>query len=227
MKNIQGVSLIELLVGLAVSMVILIGAGSAFIAHNLSVSTNLKGDKLNHDLQIAMDLMISEIRRAGYWNGDISGAPATNPFQNIVLGTNCVLYSYDARNAAGANIPDGQIQDSERYGFKLSNGSIWMKTSGNAASASDCTNGSWESLTDSTLVSVTQLNFLLTAKCVNASTGTVTDASCTAGSGTTGQRTIEIRGIKVDLTGNVVGDTTTRKQANGFARIRNNSITTY
>lgn len=226
MNKHQGLSLVELLVGLAVSLVILTGAGAAFIAHSNSVSGGLKSDKLNHDIQVTLDIMINELRRAAYWNSEAVGAPTVNPFQNILISGSCILYSYDMDDAAGANVSDGLQQNNERFGYKLDAGAVWMKKSGDLASATDCTAGSWERVTDPAVLNVSQLSFTLSAKCVNASTAVVADAACTGGSGTAGQRTIEIRGVDVDARASVIGDTAV-KQLNAFARLRNNSMVTY
>lgn len=226
MKKHQGLSLVELLVGLAVALVVLTGAGAAFIAHSNSVAGSLKSDKMNHDMQVTLDIMINELRRAAYWNSEATGAPTSNPFASVYINGSCVLYSYDMDNAAGTNVSDGLQQNNERFGYKLNSGAVWMKKSGDAASAVDCSAGDWERVTDPNILSVTQLSFTLSAKCVNANTAVVTDLACTGASGTTGQRTIEIRGISVAAQANVVGDTAVKK-LDAFARLRNNSMISY
>lgn len=226
MKKSLGISLVELLVGLAVSLAILTGVGAAFIAYSNNVVDNLKSEKMNHDIQVVMDIMVNEVRRAGYWNSEAAGAPSTNPFSVVYINGNCLLYSYDADNAAGTNVSDGIQQDGERYGYKLQSAAIWMKKNGDAASATDCSQGSWERVTDPSVLSVSQLDFSLVAKCVNADTAVVVNSACTGSSGTAGQRTIEVRGVDIDFRANVIG-ATDAKQMNAFARLRNNSMTTY
>lgn len=226
MNKNRGVSLIELLVGLAVSLVILTGIGAAFIAHSNNVVSNLKADKMNHDFQMVMDIMVNEIRRAGYWNADATGAPAVSPFSSVYISGSCLLYSYDADNAAGTNVSDGLQQDGERFGYKLVSNAIWMKKSGDSASATNCSEGSWERVTDPSILSVTQLDFSLSAKCVNANTAVVTNAACTGTSGTAGQRTIEIRGVNIVSQANIIGATDSKRMT-AFARLRNNAMTTY
>lgn len=230
MNKHQGLSLVELLVGLAVALVVLTGAGAAFIAHSNSVSGGLKSDKMNHDMQVTLDIMVNELRRAGYWNSEAVGAPATSPFSSIYINGSCILYSYDMDNAAGTNISDGLQQDNERFGYKLDSNAIWMKKSGDAASATNCAAGSWERVTDQSLITVSQLSFTLVAKCVNpsAATTTVTDTACSATTPTptTGQRTVEIRRVDISAVANVIGDVSS-KQLNAVARLRNNSFVTY
>lgn len=230
----RGVSLIELLVGFAVALVVLIGAGSAFLAQNASTAANMRADKTNHDLQIVMDIMVSELRRSGYWNGEAVGAPAVNPYQDIFISADgtCVLYSYDFRDAAGtAATPDGLAPvDQERLGFRRTGNDIWMKTSGNVASATDCAVGNWERVTQPGLMNVTNLAFAIRARCVNVDTLVTTNAACTAASGAAGERTVEIRGVQIDLDAQAVepdGTPGAVKSLTAFARIRNNAMQNY
>lgn len=237
MNKHQGLSLVELLVGLAVALIILAGAGAAFIAHIASVSSSLQSDKMNHDIQVAFDIMINDLRRATYWNSETGVAPP-NPFNAIYINGSCILYSYDMDNAAGTNISDGIQQDNERFGYKLNTGAIWMKKSGDAASATDCSTGSWERVTDPAIVNVSSLTFTLDVWCVNPNgldpvTSTpplVTNTTCTAitPTPTSGQRTIEIRGISVTARANVIGETDPpEKRLDAYARLRNNAMVTY
>ncbi len=229
-KKQIGLSLVELLVGVAVALIIITGAGASFLAHNLSVSTNLRADKLNHDIQMISDIISNELKRASYWNSSAAGANTTNPnpFRVITVTANCVLYSYDDRNAAGDNTPDGIIQDFERMGFRLNtnNNSIEIKTAGDIASEANCATGTWAAITDPNSISINTLNFALTARCVNANTSVVTNAACTNASGASGERTIEIRGITTAIAGAVTADGS-QKRLDSFARIRNNAMVTY
>ncbi len=229
-KKQTGLSLVELLVGVAVALIIITGAGASFLAHNLSVSTNLRADKLNHDIQMVSDIISNELKRASYWNSSAAGANTTNPnpFRIITVTANCVLYSYDDRNDAGDNTPDGIIQDFERMGFRLNtnNNSIEIKTTGNAASETNCATGTWAAITDPNLVNISTLSFALTARCINANTSTITNAACTNASGVSGERTIEIRGVTTSIEGSITADGS-RKRLDSFSRIRNNAMVTY
>ncbi|NIC41501.1 prepilin-type N-terminal cleavage/methylation domain-containing protein [Aquabacterium sp. A08] len=225
MKQQRGISLVELLVGLAVSIFVLAGAGTAFLAHNVSVLNNLRADKLNHDIQVVTDIMVNDLRRAGYWNSSAPGANLAqpNPFRNIFLvNNNCVLYAYDNRNAANDAVPDGQVQNAERMGFKILNNAIWMKTAGDLASATDCTQGDWTRVTNPDLVTVNNLNLALNARCITLDTNPIGELA-TPCAGVAG-RTVEVRRIDIGVAATLIADNASQKQVIGSARVRNNAI---
>lgn len=220
----KGVSLVELLVGIVVGLVVLLGATTAFLGVNRSVSENMKADRLNHEVQSVVDIMIEELRRAGYWNTATVASPTTNPFGTIFTGTaGCVLYSYDSNN-------DGVVQPAERLGFKRDGTAIWMRSSG--ADMANCSNAddTWERVTDETLVSVQALTFTPSSKCVNSSTKAVSNTTCAAmiPAPIAGEKTVEGRTIEVNVQTIIVSTPENiRKNVIGVAKPRNYDVRMY
>ncbi len=83
----RGINLVELLVGIAVSLVLLSGVLSVFLHITTSGGEVVQSTRLNQQMRSAMDLMSRELHRAGYvnwagvnaWEWDGSG-PVTNPY---------------------------------------------------------------------------------------------------------------------------------------------------
>lgn len=166
-KRQRGFTLAELTVAMAVGLVVLAGATSALVASNNNNLDNLRLIRLNQELRSLAGLMAADIRRAGYNGGAIAlvgaGATTPSPFEAVTIGTastagDCILYSYDdSTNSASSS--DGTLNGNEYYGFRL-NGNTVQRLS--ASSASTCTSGTWQALSDPNDTVVTALSFTLT-----------------------------------------------------------------
>jgi len=150
----QGVSLIELMVGLTVGLIIVTAAGAMYITNLLSARDTGASLRLNSEVRLAMDVMIDEIRRAGYSPGN---APATNPF--MAAGTDlrvnaagtCVEFAYDVNG--NGTVDDGSgAAPSEYFGFRITDGTLQTHT----GAISDCNSTSWNALTTPAFVTLSQ-----------------------------------------------------------------------
>lgn len=165
-----GLSLIELLVSIALGLLIL-AASTAMTVKSLVMNTDtLASARLNQDLDTVTQVMVNEIRRAGYSGGHFNFAD--NEDLNIV-SNNCVLYAYNANDNPPASpnfVPDA----AERRGFRLNAGAVEMRTMCPdalgplcATSCADST-GTWVPLTDNTITTITNLNFHSSkSKCIS------------------------------------------------------------
>lgn len=109
----QGVTLVELLIGLLIGLIVLAVVGTVFINVIRGSNDTLSSIKLNQEVRSVMGFMVNDIRRAGYWenaalastdptvafdnpltNRDTSGG---NPATDIWVhgGGSCLMYSYD------------------------------------------------------------------------------------------------------------------------------------
>lgn len=149
----RGLSIIELMLGLAIGALVMLGlaAGAARVIRGENVSSA----KLDNELRNAAFVVERELRRAGYWGGALAGLAAgpaayANPFSAIDTATaGCVLFTYDANGNGKLDMasPD------ERYGFMLSNGTLYIRTGGADFSCGAAGPG-WQPLTDASLVRV-------------------------------------------------------------------------
>jgi len=163
----HGVGLVELLIAAAIGLFLLAGL-TDFLSRSLVASgRNLQDARLTQDLNVAMDLITRDLRRAGY-SSAAQGATAAaaappNPFTAntpaAAAGTNdgginlatagCVLYAYDLPASQ-----DGNLNVAERLGFRLQAGAVQAGTS-----ATSCNDGTWQAVTDPSVSTVTVLTF--------------------------------------------------------------------
>jgi type IV pilus assembly protein PilW len=150
----RGLSIIELMVGVAIGMFIIGGAIKLFVDMFGNNRRLLVEARVNQDLRAAADIIARDIRRAGYWSGAVAAinpapgsAPAANPFANATITANSIDYTYD-RGASAASAA----------GFSLSNNTIYMTVG--AAS---------QPLTDPTAVRVTRFDIVNSASAAQTS----------------------------------------------------------
>lgn len=237
MKNKRGFTLIEILVALLLGIIIVGATLAVYVSTIKGSSDTAKSARLNHDLETAMQFMINDIRRAGYWGDAVTGSnAANNPFTqggaNIAIGgtgNSCILYSYDGETT------NGVADLNEYYGFKLEDNTIKIRTlvTGTTAANLACNAGTWTNILDSDNIEIMTLTFsAANSQCLNNSTALSSDnpypstcaAMATAGHLTTGQTAIENRRIDITLIGRVKSDTSVEKTLTGTVKVRNNRI---
>ena len=113
----RGLSIIELMVGVAIALFIVGGVAKLFVDYLLGSRRVQLETRLHQDLRVAADLVIRDLRRAGYWadspsgiiNPSASTAPL-NPFRTITVSNTDLkvgelVYSYDrAASSAGIRV---------------------------------------------------------------------------------------------------------------------------
>ena len=102
-----------------------------------------------------MDVMVRDIRRAGYWSqGDgISINPFSTGAQVIAVSNgNCLIYSYDSNS-------DNVIDNNDNQGFKLVGNSVTIRKM--SASCDEHGGRKWESISDKNTLKILGLHFEL------------------------------------------------------------------
>lgn len=217
MKRNAGFTLIELMIALVLGLFVVGVTISVYTLVARGSSETVKSARLNHDMQMAMSVMVNDIRRAGYWGGAVIESNAEdNPFMDATTvlqrpSSTCILYSYDGDNG------DGVVDGTEYYGFKLNGTTISIRLSG--STTADCTDGTWSTLTDSDEINVTALTFTLTSACKNI---TDEDTSCTG----TDDKIIEQREVTISMTAQLVDDSSVSKTLTSDVIVRNDNIFT-
>lgn len=204
-----GLSLIELMIGIALGLVLMTGL---LIYFTTSLSTNrfaYQNSRLNQELNAVMEMMVRDIRRAGYWGAAQDGignptAYSANAFISNI-GTNdggidtstagCILYKYDRND-------DGTLQDNEKMGFRISSNQVEIRSAG---SGHECgsTSNTWEAITDANTIKIDSLTFNKTHISTDLSTG----KACT-------------RNIEIKLTGSLISDALASQTLTQSVRIR-------
>ncbi len=211
-----GLSFAELLVAIVINAILLaalIGVFSSNISHYTKTNSS---DMLNQQLENALQLMASDIRRAGYWSNartDIGTGQNNNPFMTAatdvsVPSNTCILFTYDARNN-GVLPAVSNTYDDDRYGFRL-NGSTLQARPPGATFACNAASNNWENVTDPNIVNITSL-------IISESTHTVPAGLAS--------NTIVTRSIDISITGQLVNNATVTKTLTQHVRIRNDKFT--
>jgi type IV pilus assembly protein PilW len=209
---------VELLIASAIGLFLLAGL-TDFLGRSLTQSgRSFQDARLTQDLNVAMELMTRDLRRAGY-SGTAQGTTsavdaAANEFMQanggITVGTAppCVLYSYDLPDSE-----NGALNDPEKLGFRLQSNAVQAGTR-----VTDCggNSGTWQAITDPALSEITVLTFEYLDAAGNvanpqqpfvAATG-ATWAVCT-------------RLIRITLTGQLVGNPNVTRTLTQSVRVRN------
>jgi prepilin peptidase dependent protein B len=216
--KLAGFTLNELIIALLINTLIFGALIAVFVANLNHYTTSINTNRLNQQLQAALQLMTADIRRAGYWANAatlIGTNTNTNPFMSTASGTDivtgagntCILFTYD-HGSTGSLPSISSVTDDDRYGYRLTNGAIqtrpWGATFNCTAAAS-----AWENITDPT-ITITALTFTLTTKTVTTGIGT---------------SALVMRSIDISVTGQLTGNSAITRTLTQHIRVRNDKYT--
>lgn len=147
----RGLSLVELMVGLAVGMIVVAAAITLFAAQLREQRSAGLEMRLMQELRGTTDLITRDLRRAGHW-GDAAAAlwagaasaPSANPYTAlapIAAASGAASFSY-SRDASENHLLDAN----EQFGLRLRNGVIELQLGA----------GNWQALTDAGSMNVTE-----------------------------------------------------------------------
>lgn len=88
---VRGVSLIELMIGIAIGMLVVVGALSMYLSTNRTYRTAESVSRVQENARIAVELMASDIREAGFTpcGSNVEVASSLNPpFNNVTSAVN-------------------------------------------------------------------------------------------------------------------------------------------
>jgi prepilin-type N-terminal cleavage/methylation domain-containing protein len=156
----RGVTLVELMVGLVVGLIVILGAMAMYLGASKSGRETVRVNRFNQDLRAVMDIITSDLRRVGYSGVPGSGTLFTEAATDMrIYGANreCILFSYDTtwRNPANPGVTAG----TDFGGFRLNNGVVQALRTQIADTTTACDQLEWEDLTDAKAVKVTKLQF--------------------------------------------------------------------
>ena len=208
LRPARGLSLVELLVGIAVGMFVVASAA-------MLVSTQLNDNRkllletqVQQDLRAAADIITRELRRAGHWNDAADfvaaggAAAAPNPFSNLAVTSGPpaeITFSYWR-----------QTNEMGPFGFKQ-DGNV-LKTLLGA--------GGWQELTDGNTLRITALR-------ITPRNGPATRLPCpkVCADGTENcWPTLTVREFDVDIDGEAVSDPSVKRSLNTVVRLRNDLV---
>ncbi len=209
----HGFTLTELMVAVAINAVIFLALVTLFIMNLTRYTNAINTNRLNQQLEAAIQLMASDIRRAGYWSNaknDIGLDQNNNPFMasgvdvSVGASNSCILFAYD-KSGSGTLPAISSSSDDERYGYRLTGGAIQTRPWGASFS---CTSRDWENMTDPNIITITSLTFTLNTQSISSG----------------GTSTITLRSVDISVTGQLVGNATITKTLTQHVRIRNDKF---
>lgn len=217
-RSQHGLSIVELMVGVAVGLIVTASA-TVLVASQLADNRRLLLEtQVQQDLRAAADLIVRDVRRAGYWGGasraSANGAGlagmAVNPYSAISLPNDGdvgseLTYAYADRNA----VEDDAITGEEMRGVRLNGGALQLQLG----------DGNWQALTDASTLTITRFDVTSDVQPVVLACHR---ACATPGSPCPPR--IEVRSVTIQIEGQAVSDATIRRSVRAHARLRNDLI---
>lgn len=226
----RGLSIVELLVGVALGLFLLAGASSMLVSNIISSRALSAESRVNQNLRNAADLISRDLRRASYWENSVAGTTtsfvlsAQNPYTTISTGGSTITYSL-ARDASAGRTATTDLNTlnsaDEQFGFSLNNGAIQMQVGA----------GNWRTITDTGTVRVTALAITPSVTDIDIRTACakaccdVVNASCAATNvaASPGCPKITVRRFDLSLTGQSATDSAVVRTIRTSVRVRNDA----
>lgn len=225
----QGLSLVELLVGVVVGLFLVGGAIKLTVDTVNNNRRALLETRVSQDLRAAADLVARDLRRAGYWDNSLAGiwgsiatTPVPNPHRQVTAATGnlgTLDYSY-AKNAD--NVPDAN----EQHGFRVSSNVLQYQLD-----VDPVTGSNWQAITDPNSVLIDNDGFQITQTTrlveLFSYCSCITQLKCSAadftGTGTyVGTRpTLTVREFGIRIKGTSASDTRVQREVRESVRVRN------
>jgi type IV pilus assembly protein PilW len=239
----SGMTLIELMIGLVVGLVVIGGALTLLLTSLNNQKSHNQVVRLNQDMRAIMDLMVRDIRRAGFATDNPASNASSllaNPFfvhtgasttdlsiintstdsLTVLDGTgNCILYAYN-RDYAGEVPP--AVANNERFGFLKEGDDVYIRVSGASNSVSECdtsvASSEWY-LMNSSVIEFINLEFEVSSDLYNATTASTASGSCVDD-----DSCLIVRTVKVDMTARVEDEPALLQTLTETVRIRNDKF---
>lgn len=235
LRGQRGLSIIELMVGIALGLFLIGGAVKLFTDYLGSSRRSLLDIRLHQDLRAAADLVARDLRRAGYWRNATDGvwsaattSVAPNLYTTITLtqpvsagDPTIIAYNYDKDGT------DGIDTNTERFGFRLD--------AANGVLQASLGNNTYQAITDASTVNITgftvaELSPARTAElfmncpCLTSGKCLLSDFAV-GGSRHATRPLLTIQQYVITLTGQSRNDTTVTRSLRETVRVRNDRFT--
>ncbi len=214
-RHQQGLSLIELMIGLTISLFVAAGGATLMTSHLRENRALLTEARLMQDLRTATDLISRDLRRAGYWGAAADGVwaeGATTALANPYIATtpdraasDAVSFRY-SRDATENNLVDSN----EQFGYRLRAGAIEMQLGAS----------NWQALTDAGAVRISEFSVTPVVQEVDL------QAFCSKPCGSTANCPPhqQVRSWALAITGQQVGDARVSRSVRSQVRVRGDVV---
>lgn len=220
-----GLSLIELLVGLAIGLFV-VAAATLLLGHHLGDHRRLALEmQLQQDLRAAADLVARDLRRAGHWEHAQLGLaqpgtpPQPNPYTVLTAaaaGTpgSTVMHAYSLDRVSDSSEND-VVDSHDQSGFRLRRGAV----------DSQLGQGNWQQLTDPAALTVTAFELVLLQQPLDLERFCARPrpiGSCPAGSDCPPRQLLREFLLRID--GQSAQDPAVRQRLQARVRLRNDQL---
>lgn len=215
----RGLSIVEMLVGVAVGLVV-VAAATLMVSGQLADNRRLLLEtQIQQDLRTSADLIARDLRRAGFWQDATRGTAAGGAALGMLGNPYAVVSPAD--HAASASevtytyahpsrpIDDNVVNDDEVYGFRLRDGVI----------ETELGRGNWQALTDAATLRITR--FLVTAN--HQAAPLPCFRACSPGP-TPCPPVQTVRAYTIDIAGQAVNDAAVQRSVRSEVRLRNDLV---
>ena len=202
----RGLSLIELLIGVAIALFIAATGSTLLVGHLRENRALLLETRLTQDLRTAADVITRDLRRAGYWGNAGTGANPYAALAPAAAASDAVSLRY-SMDPTENNVVDSN----EQFGFRLRGGAIELQLGA----------GNWQALTDAGTLTVTA--FSVTPEVQDLSLASLCATACATGS-TTCPPHQQVRSLAVVITAALVSDNRVVRSVRSNARVRNDAV---
>ncbi len=205
-RSQAGVSLVELMVGLALGLFIAAAAFAAVIEQWREHRHATLAMRLQQDLRSAADVIARDLRRAGHWAAPAASAP--NPYAAFApqgAASDAASYAY-SRDAVENHILDS----AEQFGLRLRRGVIELQLGA----------GAWQALTDANTLVVTEL--ALAPRAQNVSLLEHCPRECAAGASCDVH--VGVRSVALRIAARAAEDASLIRRIDTLVRLRNDDI---
>ncbi len=235
----RGLSLVELLVGVAVGLFIVGGATKMLVDNLDSNRRALLETRVSQDLRAAADLIARDLRRAGYWQNALTGiwgtvgvTPPPNPHCQVepALATSAACVAQAAGTTAMTTVEysyaknnDDARGNAEQFGFRVAGGVLQYQSG----------KDNWQPVTDPNslvidgfAITETRRPVRLFSYCTCMVRLTCNAADFTgAGPYAATQPITMLRQYDVRIRGAATADASVRREIRETVRVRNDHVT--
>ena len=211
----RGLSLIEMMVGLTVGMIVVAGASLMMLGQLEDHRRLMLETQVQQDLRAAADLVLRDMRRAGFNRRAEDGVSApgeaakANRYAMASLNEDGqLLYSYSrAKDEADE---DGEVANNEEFGYRIRSKELQFRHGGN-----------WQPLTDPKTLEITSFEPQLLVQRVKLDE--FCQRPCPAGAADC-PPSMEVRELRLTLTGKAAHDARVVRSVTVSTRLRNDAI---
>ncbi len=211
----RGLTLIELLVGLALALLVVASGTMLLTTHLREHRSLLLEARLMQDLRTATDLVARDLRRAGYWSDAAAGvwSPAEAAHANPYAALAPAAAASDAANFAYSRdaIENHVLDGNEQFGFRLRNKAIEIQLG----------SGNWQALTDATLLAITA--FTITPTLQQIDLGALCSQPCPAANAFCPPRQ-QVRSLALQVSGHSLADAAVVRSVQALVRVRYDAL---